>query len=164
MKGASPAPSHPLAQRLLPLNRRGSSRSPFSPAKFPHRSFSRTRPSDALRRFGFHTGRSGLQGVRHTTTWLLSRLLWTTRGARCTADRAYFKEHTRPFSSPRAHGCAWRARIPDPSQLVAFRNTMCYGPHCVRMLPIPAVSRHDGAAACAERSLADGRKTQDTGR
>jgi len=27
------------------------------------------------------------------------------------------------------------------------------------MLPIPVVSRHDGVATCAERSLADGRKT-----
>ena len=50
------------------------------------------------------------------------------------------------------------------TKMVAFRNTMCYGPYCVRMLPIPAVSLHDGAATCAERSPADGHETLDTGR
>ncbi len=105
MKTPLVLPQEHLPALLLTLNRRGGSRSPLSPARFPHRLFSRTRPSDALRRFGLHTGTQRAARLRHTTTWLLSRLLWTTRGARRMADNMY-AHSIRNLSHPRGRMAA----------------------------------------------------------
>ncbi len=47
----------PFCPSLCPLNRRGGSRSPFSPAKIPLSFVPRNPPLAALRRFGLYTGR-----------------------------------------------------------------------------------------------------------
>ena len=123
--------------------------------RFPRRLSRKFCPPDALRRFGLHTG--------------------TQRAAGCSVcdgraaisypgDDTGRQAHVRIECMLRAY---WSLRIPGgarmrmsrmDTKMVAFRNTMCYGAHCVCMLQVPAVSRHGGAATWAEYSLADGRK------
>ena len=99
---------------LLALNRRGGSRSPFSPARFPltrvHKDHCACRPS-AFRSVHRNAARCRVSGMLRPGCYFVP---WRRHGAPGSiADRVYALEHTGFFSSLRAQGCACRAKIPE---------------------------------------------------